>query len=215
MNYILSKLIELLNTIPAVVIAISLHEAAHGLMSYKLGDPTPKKDGRLSLNPLKHFDPIGTLCLIFFHFGWAKPVMVNPYYYKNKKQGMVLVALAGPFMNFLIAFISIFSMTLIAKLTLLNGIWIYLFFFLMYLATINIGLGIFNLIPVPPLDGSKVLGVVLPNDKYFKYMQYEQYGMIILVILLFAGILDRPFNLASGFLTNAMQTLSIAIINLF
>lgn len=215
MQYIISKLIELLYTIPAVVIAISLHEAAHGLMSYKLGDPTPKKDGRLSLNPLKHFDPLGTLCLIFFHFGWAKPVMVNPYYYKNKKQGMVLVALAGPFMNFLIAFISIFSITLIAKLTLLNGLWIYLFFFLMYLATINIGLGIFNLVPVPPLDGSKVLGAILPSDKYFKYMQYEQYGMIILVILLFAGILDKPFSLASSSLTTIMQNISVFIINLF
>ena len=100
MNSILNKLIELLYTIPAVVIAISLHEAAHGLMSYKLGDPTPQKDGRLSLNPLKHFDPMGTLCLIFFHFGWAKPVQVNPRYYKNKKMGMVLVSLAGPLMNF-------------------------------------------------------------------------------------------------------------------
>lgn len=215
MNYILSKLIELLYTIPAVVIAISLHEAAHGLMSYKLGDPTPKKDGRLSLNPLKHFDPMGTLCLILFHFGWAKPVSVNPYYYKNKKLGMVLVALAGPAMNFLIAFLSIFTMTLMTKLNILNNFSIYLYFFLIYLATINIGLGIFNLVPVPPLDGSKVLGAILPSDKYFKYMQYEQYGMVIIVLLLFAGILDKPFSLASGFLTTAMQNLSIAIINLF
>jgi len=215
MDYILSKLIDLIYTIPAVIIAISLHEAAHGLISYKLGDPTPKKDGRLSLNPLKHFDPIGTLCLIFFHFGWAKPVMVNPYYYKNKKQGMVLVALAGPFMNFLIAFISIFLINIISTTIFTNRIFIHLYIFLIYLATINIGLGIFNLVPVPPLDGSKVLGAVLPNDKYFKYMHYEQYGMIVLVILLFAGILDKPFSLASSFLTNAMQTLSLTIINLF
>lgn len=214
MNYILSKLIELLYTIPAVVIAISLHEAAHGLMSYKLGDPTPKKDGRLSLNPLKHFDPMGTLCLVFFHFGWAKPVMVNPRYYKNKKVGMVLVALAGPFMNFLIAFLSLFTIALISEITLINGPLIYLFVFLMYLAIINIGLGVFNLVPVPPLDGSKVLGAILPSDKYFKYMQYEQYGMIVLVLLLFAGILDKPFSLASGFLTTAMQNLSVLIINL-
>lgn len=215
MEYILSKLIDLLYTIPAVVIAISLHEAAHGIVSYKLGDPTPKRDGRLSLNPLKHFDPMGTLCLIFFHFGWAKPVSVNPRYYKNKKTGMVLVALAGPLMNFLIAFLSIFSMFLMIKNMLITEIWSYLYIFLIHLATINIGLGIFNLVPVPPLDGSKILGAILPSDKYFKYMQYEQYGMVILVLLLFAGILDKPFSLASSFVTEAFQTLSIAIINLF
>ncbi|WP_346892816.1 site-2 protease family protein [Clostridium sp. UBA871] len=99
---------ELIYLIPAILIAVSLHEFAHGYVSYKLGDPTPKVTGRLSLNPLAHLDPVGTLCLLFFRFGWAKPVQVNPYYYKDKRKGMALVGLAGPMMNFLIALICAF-----------------------------------------------------------------------------------------------------------
>lgn len=109
-------LIGLLYSIPAVLIAISMHEFAHGFVSYKLGDPTPKMDGRLSLNPFRHLDLMGTLCLLVAGFGWAKPVMVNPEYYKNKKRGMVLVALAGPAMNFLLAFLFLFLYYLIWKL---------------------------------------------------------------------------------------------------
>ncbi|MFR5071534.1 MAG: site-2 protease family protein [Bianqueaceae bacterium] len=110
-------LIGLLYSIPAVLIAISMHEFAHGFVSYKLGDPTPKMDGRLSLNPFRHLDVMGTLCLLVAGFGWAKPVMVNPEYYKNKKRGMVLVALAGPVMNFLLAFLFLFLYYLLWKLS--------------------------------------------------------------------------------------------------
>ena len=106
---------DLIYTVPAVLIAICFHEFAHGLVSYKLGDPTPKYEGRLSLNPLNHLDPVGTLALILFHFGWAKPVMVNPQYYRNKKIGMVEVALAGPLMNFFIAFIFLFLYAIFYK----------------------------------------------------------------------------------------------------
>ncbi|MDF2674191.1 MAG: peptidase [Clostridiales bacterium] len=108
---------KLLYSIPAVLIAISMHEFAHGYVSYRLGDPTPKQKGRLSLNPFAHLDLVGTLCLLFFHFGWAKPVLVNPYYYKERKKGMVIVALAGPTMNFCIAFLSTFFMGMIFKIT--------------------------------------------------------------------------------------------------
>lgn len=206
MNNIISQLIY---TLPAVLIAISMHEFAHGYVSYRLGDPTPKHMGRLSVNPLAHLDPVGTICLLVFHFGWAKPVGVNPYYYKDRKKGIVMVALAGPIMNFLIAFISIVFMGLILKITGgYGGTFIrYIFSFLNYLFIINIGLGVFNLIPVPPLDGSKVVGAVLPSDKYFKYMQYERYGTIILLGLLYLNILDLPLIIVRNGLSKFMWTI--------
>ncbi len=200
---------ELLYTIPAVLLAISLHEFAHGYVSYRLGDPTPKQKGRLSLNPIAHLDLMGTLSLLFFHFGWAKPVLVNPYYYKERKKGMVMVALAGPVMNFLIAFISTFFMGMIIKITggFAGSFVQYLFKFLNYLNIFNIGLGVFNLIPIPPLDGSKVLGAILPEDKYFKYMQYEKYGTFILIALLYLGVLNTPLGIVRGVLDNIMNTI--------
>lgn len=200
---------ELIYTIPAVLIAISMHEFAHGYVSYRLGDPTPKEKGRLSLNPFAHLDLVGTLCLLIFHFGWAKPVLVNPYYYRNRKKGMLMVALAGPGMNFCIAFLSIFFMGMILKITGGYGgsLIQYIFTFLDYLYIFNIGLGVFNLIPVPPLDGSKVLGAILPEDKYFRYMQYEKYGSIILIALLYLGVLDGPLSTLRIGLHNIMSTI--------
>ena len=198
---------ELLYTVPAVLVAISMHEFAHGYVSYKLGDPTPKRSGRLSLNPFRHLDFMGTLCLLFFHFGWAKPVQVNPYYYKKRKKGMLLVALGGPFMNFLIAFISLGIMGLIVKLTggVVTSDWILVLFHLcQYMVTINLGLGVFNLIPIPPLDGSKVLGAVLPEDRYFKVMQYERYGALFLIVLLGLGLVSGPLHFVTQFLYNGM-----------
>ena len=213
----LSIIQNLIYTAPAVLIAICLHEFAHGFVSYKLGDPTPKYEGRLSLNPLHHLDPIGTLALIIFHFGWAKPVMVNPQYYKNKKLGMVQVAIAGPLMNFLVAFIFLFFYTLFFKYSyvILNfiptAIYKYLLTLFIMTATINIGLGMFNLIPVPPLDGSKVLNAILPADKYFAYMKYENYGQIIILILLFMGFLSTPLNYCVNRLMDGMLNILILI----
>lgn len=200
---------ELIITVVAVLIAISMHELSHGYVSYKLGDPTPKAEGRLSLNPFAHLDIMGTLCLIFFNFGWAKPVKVNPYYYKNHKLGMVLVAIAGPIMNFIIAFLSIMGLGIIIKVSngYLGNISYNIYIFLQYLALINIGLGSFNLIPVPPLDGSKVLGAIIPEDKYFSYMKFEKYGYIALMLLLFIGVLDAPLGYVREFIINGMMGL--------
>lgn len=185
---------SLVYTIPAALIAITLHEYAHGYVSYKLGDPTPKQMGRLSLNPLAHLDPIGTLCLVFFHFGWAKPVCVNPYYYKNPKKGMILVGLAGPLMNFILAFVSALFMAIIMKKTggYVGSFTYYLFNFLNVCYVLNIGLGVFNLIPFPPLDGAKIVGGLLPDHIYFNFMKYERYGQLIIFGLLAFGALDKP-----------------------
>ena len=180
----LENLTDYIYIVVAALFAIILHEIAHGLVSTWLGDPTPKRQGRLSLNPLKHLDPIGTLCLIFFHVGWAKPVLVNPDYYKNKKRGMALVALAGPLMNFLLAIFSIIIMAIFVKVNAYSNVLIIIYNFLLYFSVINLGLGLFNLIPIPPLDGSRILGAFLKNDTYEQYMKYERYGFIIIAILL-------------------------------
>lgn len=183
-----TPLLGLLISVPCAYIAIVLHELAHGYTSYLLGDPTPKAEGRLTLDPRKHFDLIGLLCLIIFRFGWAKPVMVNPQYYKKPKQGMALVALAGPLTNFLISFISLIIVVLTSKQNSLISVILYTFF--LYLARINVSLGVFNLIPLPPLDGSKILGAFLPNYLYRKYMSLQKYGMYILFgIILISNIL--------------------------
>ena len=180
----LENLTDYIYIVVAALFAIILHEIAHGLVSAWLGDPTPKRQGRLSLNPLKHLDPIGTLCLIFFHVGWAKPVVVNPDYYKNKKRGMALVALAGPLMNFLLAIFSIIIMAIFVKVNAYSNVLIIIYNFLLYFSVINLGLGLFNLIPIPPLDGSRILGAFLKDDTYEQYMKYERYGFIIIAILL-------------------------------
>ena len=199
----LEQLLDYLYIVPAALIAIILHELAHGLVSFWLGDPTPKETGRLTLNPLKHLDPIGALCLIFFHFGWAKPVIINPSYYKNKKVGMTLVALAGPIMNFIIMIISFVIIGITYAIQYHNGLGYNIVFeiiynFFSYLALLNIGLCVFNLIPVPPLDGSKAIGIVLPKGAYEEYMGYQKYGtffmmgiMLVIYILSFFNI-DSP-----------------------
>lgn len=189
---------ELIYLVPAILIAVSFHEFAHGYVSYKLGDPTPKATGRLSLNPLAHLDPIGTLCLLLFHFGWAKPVQVNPYYYKNKKRGMALVGLAGPVMNFFIALISAYFMGYILKKTggYAGDVVVFIYNLLKYMYMINVGLGVFNLIPLPPLDGSKIIGAILPENIYFNLMRYERYGQIIVLGLLMLNVLDVPLAMA-------------------
>lgn len=179
---------SLLYTAPAVLIALSLHELAHGLASYALGDPTPKAEGRLSLNPLRHLDPWGTVMLLFFHFGWAKPVSVDPRYYDNPKVDMAKVSLSGPLMNFFVAFVAIFLMGVMEKVNMpINTINNYIYTLLYCVAIIDVGLGLFNLIPIPPLDGSKVLFTILPEKYYFSYMRFEQFGIIFLLLLISYG----------------------------
>lgn len=201
----------LLYTAPATLIAITAHEFSHGLVSYWLGDPTPKKDGRLSLNPLHHLDLIGTICLLVFRFGWAKPVMVNPQHYKRPKQGMALTALAGPLMNFLLAFLFLGAYVGLYRLGegQTEGVLGYLTLLAQYTAIMNIGLGVFNLIPLPPLDGSKVLGAVLPQRIYFQIMRYERYGGLLMIVLLYTGILSKPLAVVREWLISGMLSVWI------
>ena len=182
---------------PAILLAITVHESAHGWMAWKLGDPTARNMGRLTLNPIKHLDPIGTL--VFFltqMIGWAKPVPVNPMYFKNPRRDMIWVSLAGPVSNILLAVGSaIVLRQIIGPLSTWQASYAYVMKPLLYMAYIsiqvNIGLAIFNLIPVPPLDGSKVLMGLLPENALAGYMKMERYGFVILLLLIFTGVTDR------------------------
>lgn len=178
-------IVEKLISLPGLLVAIIFHELAHGYTSYKLGDPTPKKNGRLTLNPISHIDPIGFLCLIIFKFGWAKPVPINPSYYKHRKKDTVLVSIAGPITNLLIALLVSFiiSRGFIKNETILNIFVIMVWY--------NIMLGIFNLIPLPPLDGSKILASLLPLKYETLFYKYEKYLNIILVLLIITKQIDK------------------------
>ncbi len=195
--------------IPAALLAIIFHEISHGYVAYLLGDRTAKNSGRLSLNPIQHMDPLGLLCMIIFGFGWAKPVPVNPYFFKNRKLGMALVSIAGPVSNLLMAVLSmsvILAVSLfdIESRALLGALNVVLEFFLVF-AILNIGLAVFNLIPVPPLDGSKILFSLLPRRAYSFILKYERYGMLILLVLV-----NVPFFTA--FLTYIRETVFRGII---
>ena len=171
-----------------VFLCLTIHETCHGLAAYALGDPKAKSMHRLSLNPLRHIDWIG-LCMRFFcGFGWAKPVPVDPRYFRKPKQGMALTALAGPVSNLLLALLLLLFSRLIYDFAPYSDLWNLVFGFLLDTAVLSIGLGVFNLVPIPPLDGSKVLAAFLPDRAYFQLMRYERYGMLLLIFLSFQGV---------------------------
>ena len=187
------NLYRILVGVPIALLSLSVHEAAHGWVSYKLGDPTPRAEGRITLNPMAHLDLMGTILMILTGFGWAKPVSVNPRYYKNVKTGMALTALAGPLSNFLLAFVSVFLscvLSLIFARTGINaGVAEFINGFLWQLAVTNLSFMVFNLIPIPPLDGFKVAGIFLPNRIYYNVLRYERYSMILIMVLSLTGAL--------------------------
>ena len=193
--------------IVAVLLCLVVHEVCHGLAAYWLGDPTSKQSHRLSLNPIHHLDPFGLLMMVVVGFGWAKPVPVDPRYFRKPKQGMAITALAGPVSNFLLAYVSaILYSGLYAVLVVrgeTTGLALALEFFGV-LVTLNIGLGIFNLIPFPPLDGSKVVAMFLSDRQYVQWMRLERYGMIVLMAALWFGLLDGFLGTARSWMLDWM-----------
>lgn len=199
-----TSLLDSVAVVIAAILSITVHETCHGLVAWFLGDPTAKQAGRLTLNPLKHIDLLGLLLLALVKFGWAKPVPVDARNFKNPKVGMAVTALAGPASNVLLSFAALLVRSVLVFVWLKNGQSDGMLFFLdltAYVAIISAGLAVFNLFPVPPLDGSKVLFAVLPQRAYAVLMRYERFGMLIMMALLLGGVLDTPLiYLRSGLL---------------
>ncbi|MBQ7974550.1 MAG: site-2 protease family protein [Clostridia bacterium] len=211
-------IISLLQNFIVLFTAITVHEFSHGFIAHKLGDPTAKMMGRLTLNPLAHLDPLGAIMMIFCRFGWAKPVPVNPYYFKDPKRDMVLVSVAGPLSNLILAFIvaTICPFLGVDTIETYGGSIFYIVGEIPFVSEllitcliININFAVFNLIPFPPLDGSKILFSLLPNHLYNKFLTYERYGTIILIGLSISGILGKVL----GIVINPILSLYINWIN--
>lgn len=197
---------EILAVVMIVFLVLPLHEMAHGFVAYKLGDNTAKNMGRLRFNPMAHVDPIGALMILFVGFGWAKPVPVDPRNFKNPKAGMAVTALAGPVSNLLAGFAAALLYNVVAivanSVSLSIGAWELINIFFIYFISINISLAVFNLIPIPPLDGSKILFAFLPDRIVYKAYQNEQVLSIVLIVLIFTGVLTGPLSYLQNILTN-------------
>lgn len=205
-----STLPTLLLSLPAVLISLSVHESAHGYVANKLGDPTAKNLGRITLNPMKHFDLLGFLSMVIFRVGWANPVPINARNFKNPRRDMAISAAAGPLSNLCLAFIFAILLKILKVAYGFITFTSETAFFVMYLLEImllsgvvlNINLMIFNLIPIPPFDGSRILYVFLPTELYFKVMRYERYIMIAFILLFATGALSGPLSFLTNLLTN-------------
>lgn len=184
----LSAILAALLRVLGVLLCLTVHETSHGLAAYALGDPTAKREQRLSFNPLHHIDWLGFASMLILGFGWAKPVPIDMRYFKKPKQGMAITALAGPVSNLLLAILLLLGSKAVYLWAPYTVAWDFVYYFFMRTAALSIGLGVFNLIPIPPLDGSKVLAAVLPDTAYSKLMHYERYGMIAVLVLMYLGI---------------------------
>lgn len=204
----LNYIIELLLTVPVLILSFTMHELSHGLAAYLMGDKTAKYNGRLSLNPLKHIDWFGFLMLLVAKIGWAKPVPVNMYSFKDPKKGMAITAFAGPFMNILLSFLSMLLFVL-GSIYNWNGYVLQILYLSVFYNAI---MAMFNLLPIPPLDGSKVLFAFLPDRYYFKLMTYEHYGMIVILILSFTNMTSKIISTGVDNLVNKLFELVIKLL---
>lgn len=211
--------------LPGLILALTFHEYAHAKTADRLGDPTPEGQGRLTLNPVAHMDLMGTICLLFAGFGWGKPVQVNGSYFRNPARDNMLVALAGPVMNFILAFvlfillaiITIFTPALEAVITASSAanVWLIIYQIVFYAATLNVSLGVFNLLPVPPLDGSKIFAYFLRGKAREFLYTLENYSWIIIMILFITEIPSYIVSPLVGWITQGMLLLISWIIGLF
>ncbi len=206
-----NRLLELSIRLLAVVAILPVHELAHALVADKLGDNTARRMGRLTINPLRHLDLLGTVMVLFAGFGWAKPVPVDIRAFKNPKRGMAVVALAGPVSNFLLTMLFLLvqkALLLIFGRDMPDSVY-YLVQIFDMLAYISTALGVFNLLPIPPLDGSRILGLFLPDKLYYTIMKYERIIMLAVFALLFTGVLSVPLSVVTGQMYNLLDLLTV------
>lgn len=210
---------NLLIGIPTTLLALTVHELAHGWVSTKLGDPTPKYQGRLTFNPLAHLDLFGTLLMVLTGFGWAKPVQINPNYYKNRTKGMALVAAAGPIANFILAFAGILIGNIILLVMEKSGasyeacrVVVTITF---YFAYRNLCFMVFNLIPLPPLDGFKVAGLIIPPKIYYNILRYEQYVLLGIMLLSLSGAFGSIIGTGVEFFLRMIIDLVSGLLGIF
>ena len=203
----------LMRVVPALI-CVTLHELAHGFVAYKMGDDTAKNAGRLTLNPIRHIDIMGLIMMISLGFGWAKAVPVNMYNFDNPKKGMAITALAGPLMNVLIAAAAMVIYGFTAGLFYTQAFAYHICNFCANTAYLSCAFAAFNILPIPPLDGSKVLFSLLPDDRYEQLMYYERYGMIALMIIVVTGVLDKPLYFLTSGLFDILTNIATGIINI-
>ncbi len=213
-----SVVMQILAVLFIIFCILPLHEFAHGWMAEKLGDSTARYNGRLTMNPLASIDPLGALAILLFGFGWAKPVPVNPRNFRNPKRDMAITALAGPVSNLLAALVGALLYNLfylVLRPFLPDVLLLLLGFFFQYYIGINVMLAVFNLIPLPPLDGSRILGAFLSDRALFKYYQNQRVIMIVLFALLFMGVLDVPLGILQMGAQSAISWLAALPFRLF
>ncbi len=197
----LDLIIKLFSRLFVVFCTMPIHEYSHALIATKLGDQTPRLSGRLTLNPMAHISPMGAIMIFLFGFGYAKPVSVNPRNFKDAKKGMALTAIAGPISNLLMGFIFIMLATIYSNLFhTSNTLSVAIFYFLFFAGSINVNLAVFNLLPIPPLDGSRILQLLIPAKYYYKFMQYERYVVLVVFVLIATGVLSGPLSAISYFI---------------
>lgn len=206
----LELIITFFSRLFVIFCTMPVHEYAHALIATKLGDNTPRYSGRLTLNPMAHISPMGAIMIFLCGFGYAKPVNVNPRNFKDPKKGMALTAIAGPISNLIMAFVCIFLATLFANLYNSNPTLLFLavYYFLYFAGVVNVNLAVFNLLPIPPLDGSRILQLLIPAKYYFRFMQYERYIVIVVFFLILTGVLSKPLSIVSNLIISLFANIS-------
>lgn len=205
----LSLLITFFSRLFVIFCTMPIHEYAHALIATKLGDQTPRLSGRLTLNPMAHISPLGAIMIFLCGFGYAKPVNVNPRNFKDPKKGMALTAIAGPISNLIMGFVFIFIATLVSNLADTTSTMTYaIYYFLTFAAVVNVNLAVFNLLPIPPLDGSRILQLLIPAKYYYKFLQYERYIVLVVFVLIMTGVLSTPLSYISSLIINLFSNIA-------
>ncbi len=206
----LSLIVTFFSRLFVIFCTMPIHEYAHALIATKLGDQTPRLSGRLTLNPMAHISPLGAIMIFLCGFGYARPVNVNPRNFKDPKKGMALTAIAGPASNLIMGFVCIFLANMFGNIFSSNAnvLPYAIYYFLYFAGVVNVNLAVFNLLPIPPLDGSRILQLLIPAKYYYKFLQYERYVVIVVFILILTGVLSGPLSFISGLIINLFTSIS-------